>query len=158
MYLNFEGVCLDNGAETSLCGLSQAGAYAQFMLFSFNLGEYNSLFPFGGKKTPRIGTIVAFMPKPGYYSIEVRVYFVAFNIPMLLGLDALENFGTHMNSGKKLLVHDKARWSLPLTIKADQVYLELDPQIFFTVTELRKMQDRFFHQTIDNLFHLIKGA
>lgn len=61
------------------------------------------------------------MPIPGHSFIEVRVDVVAYNIPMLLGLDALDKFGIYVNNVKDVLVHDRAGWTIPLTRKARHV-------------------------------------
>ena len=111
----FEGVCLDTGASTSVSGSRQAEAYAAFIGCKILPKPTRRVFRFGAHVEPSIGTMVVRIPTPGDAFIEIKVDIVAANIPLLIGLDALDQFSLYINNVQNLLVHDKLRWAIPLT-------------------------------------------
>lgn len=121
----FEGVCLDTGAATSVCGLAQAKAYARFAGFRFRSSESQKAFRFGAVRSTSMGNIVVRMPIPGHSYVEICVDVVGPNIPLLIGLEALDRFRLHANNIQNLLVHDKRGLGIPLTRKGRSYVLRM---------------------------------
>lgn len=105
-----------------------------------------------------MGKIVVRLLIPGHSFIEVKVDVVKPNIPMLIGLDALDANGMYVNNIQNLLVHNDTKWGIPLVRKAGHVYCEWDNQILFTINELRKMHVGFYHPSTCKIFNLISRA
>nr|AHF58602.1 polyprotein [Chondrus crispus] len=155
----FRGACLDTGATTSVCGLNQAKAYASFAGFKYKPKKSNKVFRFGGNRARSMGTIVIRIPIPGNLYVELKVDVVEHDIPLLIGLDALDRFGLYVNNVQDMLVHDNSRWTIPLERKKGHLYYTWgEDEVLFTVSELKRMHQGFYHPSAEKLFNLIRRA
>lgn len=155
---SFQGACLDTGACTSVCGRVQAEAYAKLVGFKFNPKPSARVFRFGGVSTKSLGAIHVRIPIPGHMFIQVHVDVVEPNVPLLIGLDALDKHSLYINNVRNLLLSEKFRWGIPLQHKNGHLYLQWGAEVLFTIGELKKMHNGFFHPSTEKLFNLIRRA
>ena len=154
----FESVCLDTGASTSVSGSRQAEAYAAFIGCKILPMATRRVFRFGAHVEPSIGTIVVRIPTPGNAFIEIMVDIIAASIPLLSGLDDLDPFSLYINSVQNHLVHDNLRWAIPSTRQGGHMYYRGKKEVLITMPELRKIHHEFFHPSNDKPYNLIKRA
>ena len=154
----FQGACLDTGASTSVCGAQQAKAYLRFVGFKFNPGQSQRTFRFGRDKAKSLGTIVVRIPVPGNAYLELKVDVVHPNVPLLMGLDAMDKFTVYVNNVQNLLVHDKLGWAIPLQRINGHVYYKWEEEVLFTISELKKMHLGLYHPSTEKLINLIRRA
>lgn len=114
---------------------------------------------FGGTRARSLGTIIVRIPTPSRGYIEIQVDVVRPNIPLLIGLDALDKFGLYVNNVRNLLVHDNYGWGTSLERSNGYVYFKWGGNdILFTIWELKKMHLGFYHPSTEKLFNLIRSA
>lgn len=79
---------------------------------------------FGGTATPSLGTVDVRVPIGPTLFANLIIDIVEVDIPFLLGLDALDALGLHVNSVDERLKCDKRGISTPLARKHGHIYLE----------------------------------
>jgi len=122
--IQFQGICLDTGAQKSVVGKKQAAAYAALMKVRLETKASNFAFKFGDGCYKSLGTIPVRIPKPNNGYIEVRIDIVDADIPMIIGLDILDKETLLADNTENLLIHKKEGWKMPLSRKAGHLYLE----------------------------------
>jgi hypothetical protein len=89
----WNGACIDTGAQRTVIRLAQARAYSKFLGIPFALSINKRVFVFGVDKRNTLGILHMRLPTPNGSFIMLEVDVVPTNVPMLLGLDVLDNFG-----------------------------------------------------------------
>ncbi len=157
--IQFQGICLDTGAQKSVVGKKQAAAYAALMKVRLETKASNFAFKFGDGCYKSLGTIPVRIPKPNNGYIEVRIDIVDADIPMIIGLDILDKETLLADNTENLLIHKKEGWKMPLSRKAGHLYLEWNyAEVLYTRSELQKMHLHFFHPSASKLFNLVMKA
>lgn len=139
----FRGACLDTGASTSVYGLPQAKAYAAFIGCKFSPKPSKKAFRFGATKERSLGTIDVRLTIPGNSYIQISVYIVRANIPLLIGLHALDEYQLYVNNIQNSLVHDKIGWGISLQRRDGHMFYVWGDEILFTLPELKKCTKDF---------------
>ena len=98
------------------------------------------------------------LPIPGDSYIQITVDIVRANIPLLIGLDALDEYQLYVNNIQNLLIHDRIGWIVPLQRLDGHMFYAWGNEIFFILPELRKMHKGFYHPSAEKLLNLIKRA
>ena len=158
----FEGLCLDIGAQQSVCGYEQAMAYCKKNNRQLKLQESPRRFQFGDGIHKSMGTFIVRLPTPDGSYIRFEMDVIKINIPMLLGLDLLDQHSLVADNVDNLLVSKTIGWSIPITRKLGHLYVEWDPSTplnaYYTKAELLRMHLHFYHPSVSKLFNLIKRA
>jgi hypothetical protein len=141
----FLGACLDTGAQRSVIGLSQAKAYCRFSGTKFRPMPNNNSYRFGSDRQRSLGSMGIRMAVPGGSFLSVKVDVVAADIPFLIGLDALDDFGLNVLTVQNILESVGEGRNLPLVPKLGHLYLEPSKadSILFTKNELQKLHRSF---------------
>ena len=80
------------------------------------------------------------------------------DVPLLLGLDFLDEYKMNVDTANDMLESKSHIWSLPLTRNLGHLYLEWDYETLFTSEELRKLHNHFFHPESGRLYSMLKRA
>lgn len=155
----FDGACVDTGAEQSVIGKSQAKAYCRQHKISFKLYPSSTTFKFGDGCYTSKGKLHIRIPTPTGSFIEANLDVVSANVPLLIGLDILDQHGIYPNNVKNLLCCPNLGWSMPLIRKRGHLYLcWTSREILYTKPELLKLHRHFYHPSTDKLMKLIHKA
>lgn len=77
----------------------------------------------------------------------------------LIGLDALDRFGLYDTNVQEMLVHDSSQCKLPLKRDKGHLYYTYgEEEVVFTVSELKKVHQGFYHPSAEKLYNLIRLA
>ena len=87
----FNGVCVDTGAQVSVCGKRQAIAFCKTVSIPFALRPSNLKFKFGNTVTDSMGIMKFRCPAPDGGSIDLDMDVIDLDIPLLLGLRELRD-------------------------------------------------------------------
>lgn len=157
-YAQFEGACIDSGAQLSCIGKKQAMLYCRAIKKPFKITKSDRQYKFGNIRYRGLGDIVIRLPVSNDHFAEVKAEVVDVDVPFLLGLDALTQFEVILNFGENTVVSKCDGWSLPLKRKLGHVYIEWVPSILYTERELRRVHRNFYHPQPDKLYALLKRA
>ena len=80
------------------------------------------------------------------------------DVPLLLGLEFLDQYGMKVEVSDNLLTSDEVGWNLPLTRKLGYLYLEWSTEMLYTSAELGRIDRNFLHPTCDGLYAVMKRA
>ncbi len=97
-YLRLPKACLDAGAQKSVIGKRQALAYCKQHNICYTHKPSLSNFKFGDGVFSSLGTLQIKIPNPNYSCLKIKVNLIPAVVPLLLGLDVLDN--------KKLLANN----------------------------------------------------
>ena len=124
----FNGVCVDTGAQISVCGIRQARAYCKTVSIPLSLRPIQLSFKFGNKITPSLGIMKFRFPSPDGGSTDIDMDVIKLDVPLLLGLrelrehrllvEYLTNTLNNQRYGWKTKLRDKlvtyiGTWPLP---------------------------------------------
>lgn len=155
----FKGICVDTGAQRSVVGRNQAKAYCKSAGITFKTKPSAISFKFGDGIFDSLGKIPVRIPTPdgGFLPLEIDV--VKANIPMLIGLEVLDQNQLVADNLDNELVSKRGKWSLPITRKNGHLFVEWDfAEILYTKSELRKLHLHFYHPSVNKLYNLIRRA
>ena len=157
---DWQGACIDTGAQRTAIGLLQAKAYCGFVGCKFKLKANPNQYRFGVDVQKSIGSIsirLLFL-KNGFVPIEVDV--VRANVPFLLGLDLLDKLQLYLDTTRDVLISSPGNISVPVVRKFRHVYLEWkrEDAVLFSRSELLKLDRGFRHPTDTKLLNLIRKA
>jgi Reverse transcriptase (RNA-dependent DNA polymerase) len=150
--------CVDTGAPKSVCGRETAVKFCKRIHIPFDLSPSETVFKFADQTANSLGRLLVPLRTPvGIRSLQVDV--VDADIPLLLGLDFMDNMNVTANTLTNRL-ESREGWSLPLTRHGGHVYLEWEQlhATMFSSEQLRKLHRQFFHPSADKLYNLLKRA
>ena len=156
----WHGACIDSGAQKTFIGLPQAKAYCRYAGIPFRPIRNNNASHFGVGQKRSLGSIEIRIPTPGKSYLPVRVDVFSADIPLLLGLDWLDECGMYFNNVRNLLCFQNLYWEIPISRKLGHAYVEwkhLD-SILFTRSELLRLHRGFQHAHQDKLLNLFRRA
>jgi len=159
----FHGALLDTGAQKCVIGEKQARAYTHLQRQSFELLPSKEGFRFGKGSTKSMGILEMRIPIPNKQFIQASVNVVDTQIPFLVGLDMLDEFGIMVDNVDNVLHCKKENWKAPLVRKFGHIFYEWDclpgkHVILYTERELVKLHRNFFHPSATKLFEILKKA
>lgn len=155
----FHGACLDTGAQRCVIGLNQARAYCRAMQIPFKMKPSRVQFRFGDGTYSALGSLKISIPTPQGSSISWNFDVVKADVPMLIGLDLLDEFKLVVNNVTNKLMCLTQKWSLPIIRQLGHLYLKWSfSRNLYTKTELKKMHRHFHHPEASKMYNLIKRA
>lgn len=157
---DFQGACVDTGAQRTVIGKQQAYAYLKWAGLQRRLEQDKTpeVYRFGGSRHASIGTLTIRIPLADDYFLELTVDVVDVNVPLLFGLDTLDKFHMYANTVLNRLVCEAYSVTMPLVRKLGHVYYVWEHNVLYTMPELRKMHRHFFHPQPDRLYAVINKA
>ena len=114
---------METGAQSSVIGLKQAKAYCHHTGIELEFLKSDRSFRFANMTSKSLGKPPIRVPVPNLAFIEQLVDVVDADIPLLLGLDVLDEEGIYMNNVTNKLVHQQDGWSMNLTRKFGHMFL-----------------------------------
>ena len=120
------GACVDAGAQKSVIGKQPAPAYFRYIGEEFRpiLQNRPARFKFGNRRHVGIGCVQIRIPINESHVLCPCIAVVDVDVPLLLGLDFLDEYKMNVNSANDMLDLESHLWSLPLTRKMGHLYLE----------------------------------
>lgn len=156
---DFLGACLDTGAARSVVGRSQAMAYARMARIPPALATARAVkFLLGGVITPSVGTLDIRVPIAPTLYATLRVDVVDVDIPLLMGLDALDALALYVNTVENKLKCDRRGIATPLLRKHGHVWLEWADGVHYSTGELERLHRHFNHPQPGRLSALLRQA
>lgn len=107
------GAYIDTGAEHSVFGKAQAGAYCSASGQPFVFRPSYIAFQFSVGHQIRSGTIAIPIPI-GNGFIDISLDVVAPNFPLLIGVDIIENFERTVDASRNKMTNAHKSWTAPL--------------------------------------------
>ncbi len=99
------------------------------------------------------------IPTPNCSFLKIKVNVVPADVPLLLGLDVLDNEKLVANNVQNELQATHHDWSMPLIRKHGHLYLTWNPKlILFTKSEIIKLHRHCKHPTSGKLYEVVKRA
>lgn len=157
---NFWGACLDSGAQRTVIGEPQAKAYCKLTGIRHGVERKNksTKFRFGNVDHKGLGEMDVRLPLGGDHFISITAHVVPLDIPLLLGLDVMQELKLVIDLSENTLYSPVNGKEVPLVSKRGHIYLEWPPSIFYTEAELRKIHRHFYHPSSEKLYALLKKA
>ncbi len=119
----FLGACLGTGATVSVVGLKQAEEYCRMMNVSLVIEpKRNRSFKFGSERKPSKGVVRFWMPYAGDQIINISLDVVDINVPLILGLDKLEEYKMYVNNVENILVCTEPKHKHHITRKLGHLW------------------------------------
>lgn len=157
--LDFDGVCMDSGAQVSVCGKRQALAYCKQMQIPFTVRPSSMRFRFGDMMDQSIGIMKFRFPCPHGGSIDIDIDIVDIDIPLLLGLLELRHHKLLVNYFTNTLENKSLLWTAPLFNKYGHLYWTFDTcESFYSRAEIERLHKHFFHPSSRKLYNLVKRS
>ena len=156
----FLGACIDTGAQKAVIGKKQALAYFRLIGEEFRRRKHGHglKFKFGNRCHIGLGRVEIRIPINGTYVLCPNIEVVDVDVPLLLGLDFLDEYKMIVDAANDLLESKIRAWSFLLTRKLGHIYLEWDYGTFYTSEELLKLHKHFFHPDSGRLYAMLKRA
>lgn len=156
---DFMGACLDTGATRTVIGRRQAEAYARLTGRPLSLRrDKPTSFLFGGVRTPSQGKVSIRVPISTELYALLHVDVVDIDVPLLVGLDILDDLALYVNTVENVLKCDKRGIATPLVRKDGHIYLEWGARVYYTTVELDRLHKHFNHPHPDRLSALLRRA
>lgn len=156
----FQGACLDIGAELTVVGLPQAKAYLsrQGDTRGIRAAEQRRVYRFGAGRHPAVGAIPGRIPVTGDFCIPLVVDVIDLNVPLLLGLDVLDAYKIYVNNTINRLVFVNKGVSVPVVRKMGHIYYEWGAEAYCTFPELQRIHRHFFYARSERLYAMMQRA
>jgi hypothetical protein len=90
--------------------------------------------------------------------LDRNVDVVQADIPLLMGLDLMDEVGVLSDNTTNQLMNPTGLWSIPVVRKFGHAYIEWPAEVMYTETEVRRLHSSFYHTSADKLFNLIRRA
>ncbi len=99
------------------------------------------------------------IPAPNYSFLKIKMNVVRTDVPMLLGIDVLDNEKLVANNVLKELQATNHGWSMHLTRKHGHLYLKYNSKsILFSKSEIFNLHCHFKHPTAGKLYEVMRRA
>eukprot|EP00170_Pyropia_yezoensis_P002751 contig_11549_g2756 len=157
---DFQGACVDTGAQRTVIGKPEALAHLQWAGLPRRLqkNKMPEVYRFGGSRHASVGRLTMRVPLAVDFFMELSMDVVDVNVPLLLGLDTLDKFHMYANTVLNRLVCEAYSVSVPLVRKLGHVYFVWERNVLCTMPELRKLHRDFFHPQPSRLYAVINKA
>ena len=160
---SFQGACIDTGAQRSVIGYRQLQSYCRENKKHIKIRPSKTVFKFGDGSYQSSGKMKIKIPTPKGKYMFVDFDIVNADVPMLIGLDVLDNEKMYANNVTNELVNVKNDWVMNLTRKFGHLFLQwYNPSkrlgTYFTKAELTKLHRHFHHPSSSKLLALIKRS
>lgn len=143
---DFHGACLDTGAQRSVIGKSQAIAYFRFMGLPLVLSDSKpKVYKFGSNHKVSVGKAKFRIPYAGNRHMHVELDIINIDIPLLFGLDLLDEFKIVADNVDNRVYCKRLKRSVPIVRKFGHLYYEWPYEMIYSMTELKKMHHHFYH-------------
>ena len=114
----FLGASLDTGATVSIVGREQAEEYCRMMDIPLVIEpKRNRTFKFGSERKLSKGVVKFWIPYAGDKIINTSLDVVDINVPLILGLDELDEYITYVNNVEVILVCTEPEHKHPINRK-----------------------------------------
>ena len=155
----FKGAVMETGAQKSVIGMKQASAYCRYQKFDFPSVSSRAKFRFGVTVLPSGTMLHLFFATPGRLKI-IRVDIVDANIPLLIGLDILDEYSWNVLSVQNQLHSVTESWIMDLSRRGGHVTVEWDEFFyqFYSHEQLQKLHLHLMQPSSEKLFNLICRA
>jgi hypothetical protein len=90
--------------------------------------------------------------------LDRNVDVVQADIPLLMGLDLMDEVGVLFDNTTNQLMNPTGSWSIPVVRKFGHAYIEWPAEVMYTETGVRSPHSSFYHPSADKLFNLIRRA
>lgn len=156
---NFQGACIDTGAHCSVVGYRQIQAYCREHNRKLVTKPSTTSFKFGDGSYQSCGKMKVRIPTPKGEFMYVQFDIIHADVPMLVGLDALDKEKMYANNVTDELVNTKHDWAMNLTRKFGHLFLVwYSSNTNFTKAELTKLHRHFHQPSPSKLLALIKRS
>lgn len=157
---DFQGACVDTGAERTVIGKPQAEAYYRWLGKEVELepAAAPQVYRFGGGLHPSVGKAHRRIPFAADFVLSLRVDVIDLNVPLLLGMSTMDEHGMYANTVANQMVREDPGATAPLVRKLGHVYLEWTHSVLYSTTKLSKLHRHFFHPRPDRLYAVLKQA
>lgn len=118
---SFIGGCLDTGASKCVIGRNQARLYCQASRVPYKPSPSSTRFRFGNGVQKSLGTIPVRVPTPIGSVLFRNIDVVAADVPLLLGLDFLDEAGLYVDDTIDKIVCKRDDWSDKLTRRSGHI-------------------------------------
>lgn len=159
LHHEFIGALLDTGAQRSVIGVNQAREYCVVVGIDLNLQRSGHHFTFGAGEAKSLGKLRILVSTPGS-TLSLLVDVVRPNIPFLLGLDVLDEYGLQVLSYENLLQCVTEGWKTPTVRKLGHIYLEWSASFkaFLSKPQLDRLHRHLMHPSTIKLYELLSRA
>lgn len=157
---DFQGACVDTGAERTVIGKPQAEAYCRWLGKEVKLAPTRApqVYRFGGGLHPSVGKVHVRIPFDTDFVMALDVDVIDLNVPLLLGMSTMDEHGMYANKVVNRMVCVPAGVTAPPVRKYGHVYRAWTDTVLYTTAELSKLHRHFFHLQPERLFALLKQA
>ncbi len=128
--------------------------YARLTGHTHLIRPSSSSFKFGDVCHSSRGIVSIDLPTPDGQSVHFNADVIGANIPLLLGLNTLDDQNLLANTRENALVHED--WSIPLVRDQGHIWLKWPEEIFYTRSQLLKLHRHHKHPSAGKLFSLLK--
>lgn len=147
------------GATRTCIGWQQAKAYAREHKERLRLTKSEYAFRFGDGLYMSQGVLSVCLPTLDGSFILVRADVVHADVPLLIGLDFLDEEKLVANNVDNVLESRKHGWKMPLTRRGGHLFLKWDTSpTLHTRRELKKLHHQFWNPSAGKLYNLLKRA
>jgi hypothetical protein len=120
---DFHGIVLDTGAPQCVIGKRQYDAYCRKIGAYLQPTASRAHFSFGATSSPPCGVVNIILDTP-VAPIRLRTDIVDADVPMLMGLSAMEENQLTINVARLQLTSSRYNWYLPLIRKNFHLYVD----------------------------------
>ena len=153
----FDGICVDNGTQTSVRGKTKSEEYCKTVSIPLVLRPSLMKFKFGN--TQSLGIMKFRFPCPHGGSIDVEMDFIDLDIPLLLGLRELRTQRLLVDFLSNTLSCKHQGWSTRLCEKYGHLYWDLlSMESFYSTADIERLHRHFFHPSTKKLYDLLKRS
>lgn len=147
----FDGICVDSGAQISVCGKRQAHTYCPMVNIPFIVRQSSLNFKFGDMVTRSLGKMKFRFPCSNGGSLDMDIDIVDLDVPLLLGLRELRCHRLRLDYLSNTLENKQLRWRVNLQDKYGHLYWNLQYyESFYTRAEIERLDRHFFHPSAEN--------
>lgn len=150
---------MDTGASKCVIGRHQARLYCESAGIPFLPKPSHIVFRFGNGVQHSLGTIPVRIPTPIGTVLFREVDIVAADVPLLIGLEFLDEQCIYIDNTRDEVVCRRDDWSDKLQRKSGHLMWEWNwSEVLYTRSELTKLHKSFFHPFAQKLYNLIRRS
>ena len=159
--VNFDGICMDDGAQKSVAGLEAYERYCAYTNTPIDLIPSTKIFKLGTGIHKSLRTTIIRFPIDAFGNfLEYETDVINVDAPIFFGLDKMKQHKWFVNEvTDEFCSYNQPEMKVKLKFKLGLLYLEWPPAVvLFSRSELIKIHRRFAHSTADKLCALLKKA
>ena len=155
----FLGACLDTEATLSVVGREQAEEYCRMMDVPLVVEpKRNITFKFSSERKPSKGLVKFWIPYAGDKIINISLDVVDINVPLILGLDKLDEYKMYVNNVENILVCTEPEHKHPITRKLGHLWYEWTKDVFYTDAEIKRIYRHFYHPQPEKVYNFLQKS